>query len=145
MTPSAGNDDRREVLIRELILHYEDEKRGVNRDFSESMEANPTERAYDFLFKETTEGRWHFLEELISRAPQHLVGRIGAGFLEDFVESEGNEFIDRIEQSARANPKIQEALGSVIVSSRVSPVVVARLKKVQPLLASYDSSKKEIQ
>ena len=57
---------------------------------------------------------WEFILEVYKRdLPDNIIGLLAAGPLEDLLASRGAEFIDRIEERARKDPKFNYLLGGV--------------------------------
>lgn len=57
---------------------------------------------------------WDAILKVIELHPSdHVLGMLGAGPLEDLVDSHGGDFIDKIEDEARSNPAFVKALGNV--------------------------------
>src|SRR5438874_2466937 len=71
---------------------------------------------------------WRILQELIAEAPDdRVLGSVAAGELEEFVLAHAADFIDRIEDEARANPRFKSAL-SYLYLWRLSPESFARIE-----------------
>lgn len=119
-----------ENLMDQVIKHHQEVRAGKFPEYEESDD--PIDLSRDHMHKMTDLQRWRFIEALIARAPQDIAGAIGAGALEDLLEGRADILVDEIEEAAAASPKLREALGSVIVSDRVSPETAERLKRINP-------------
>jgi uncharacterized protein DUF6869 len=67
-----------------------------------------------------------------SAADDDALAYIGAGPLEDLINSHGVQFAGQIEESARRVPKFRTALAHVHLSSNVSASVRERLARIMP-------------
>jgi hypothetical protein len=124
-----------EDLMDRIIKHHQEVNAGNSPEYKEGDD--PIDLSRDHMHKMTDLERWIFIATLIDRAPQEIVGSIGAGELEDFLEGRADMLVEEIERSAAKSPKLIEALGSVIVSERVSPETAERLKRINPGFCWY--------
>jgi hypothetical protein len=85
---------------------------------------------FDQLNSEHPELCWKGLLEIINRIPADKIeGVMAAGILEDFIESNGSQFIDLLENEAGANENLKKLLGGVYECS--TPEVWERVMKVR--------------
>ena len=84
--------------------------------------------AIEETISEDAETAWPLLLSLIDTAPdEESRGLIGAGPLENFIMSNADGFIERIEMAARSRPRVKEALASVWIMT-LRPDVFARIE-----------------
>ena len=71
---------------------------------------------------------WLLILELLHNAPDDgVLGSVAAGELEEFVLAHAADFIDRIEEEARANSGFKSALGYLYLW-RLSPELFDRIE-----------------
>lgn len=76
------------------------------------------------LLAHDAERAWRVLLLLVERAPDDVLGQVGAGPLEDFVNEHAPEFIDRIEERARRDPRFRAAMAGAWLSRGALPADV---------------------
>jgi len=75
------------------------------------------------------ERAWELLVALVRSTAFERLEYVGAGPVENFVETHGVACIDRIVGEARSDPHFREALATVwLVSDEFTPTVLARLQ-----------------
>ena len=85
------------------------------------------------------EPAWSLVLDLVRAVPDDVLGNVAAGPLEDVVCIHGVELIDRIEVSARRDPRFREALGQIwlewgeLPDDVISRVVAASNDQIKPL------------
>ena len=62
------------------------------------------------LILDDPERAWSLILLLVQRVPDDVLSCVGVGELEDFVKRHAPDFIDRIEDRARSDPRFFEAL-----------------------------------
>jgi hypothetical protein len=71
---------------------------------------------------------------------------VGAGLLEDLCQDHGVQFINRIEEQAKSDPKFKVALGEVWLNSLYAPkaiverLVVASEWMIEPFELDYEKA-----
>lgn len=76
------------------------------------------------------EDTWRVILAVLSQNPSdEIIGMLAAGPLEDLIEDQGTEFIERIETEARRNPAFRHLLGGVWKSS--TPDIWARVERAR--------------
>jgi hypothetical protein len=76
------------------------------------------------------EDAWQIILAVLSLRPKdNVVGMLAAGPLEDLIDDNGAEFIERIEEEARKSPAFRHLLGGVWRSS--TPEIWARVEKAR--------------
>jgi hypothetical protein len=74
---------------------------------------------------------WEVMLAVVRTAPDDRLSVIGAGPLEDFIETHGAHTLDDIVREARDDARFREALSSMwLVREDFSPAVLARLLEV---------------
>jgi len=87
------------------------------------------EQITDLVFNQP-ETVWPIALELIRRAPSNrILADMAAGPLEDLIRRHTDEFIDRVEDDARRDPKFRLCLTGVWYGKDLSPHVRARIEK----------------
>jgi hypothetical protein len=67
-----------------------------------------------------------------SAADDEALAYLGAGPLENLINSRGHEFVEQVEESARRDPLFRKALANVQLSSNVPAAVRERLARFMP-------------
>lgn len=68
----------------------------------------------DWSFDREGDRLWQFILEVYKRdLSDKVMGALAAGPLEDLLAKQGPEFIDRVEERARKDPKFNQVLGGV--------------------------------
>ena len=71
----------------------------------------------DELLKSDPEQAWQLALRAIARSRNDYdLGYVAAGVLEDLLKTHGMEFIERVEEQARLDPKFQHALSGVWIN-----------------------------
>ena len=97
------------------------------------------------------ERAWPVILELVKQGTEDQLGAVGAGPLEQLVESHAGAFIDRIEGQALADFRFQEALASIWLNqwnqdpSLISRVVAASGGQIEPFYLDHDKAEREEQ
>ena len=68
-----------------------------------------------------SEGAWAALLELVARAPDELLDYIGAGPVEDLVRAHPEEFVVRMAEQAKLDPRFNEALSCIWLGQGTMP------------------------
>ena len=77
----------------------------------------------DWSFDRKGDRLWQFILEVYQRElSDKVIGALAAGPLEDLLAKQGTEFIDRIEERARKDPKFNQVLGGVWRSAMTDDV-----------------------
>ncbi len=85
---------------------------------------------FDELNSENPEMCWKGLLEILNRISSDKVeGSMAAGILEDFIENNGADFIDLLEEEASTNQNLKTLLGGVYECS--TPEIWNRVMKVR--------------
>ena len=78
------------------------------------------------------EQAWTIILEGIRRASSDkILGIIGASSIENFLGHHGEQFIDRVEEEAAANPRFRTSLAHMWKSGEISEPVWERVRRLQ--------------
>src|SRR5687768_11985937 len=89
------------------------------------------QRVHDIVNGPDPEHAFALVLALVAAAPDHRLEHVGAGAVEDIVETHAPVLIDRFEIEARRDPRFREALGSIwLVAEEIDPLILARLQDV---------------
>ncbi len=107
-------------LVDAYLLHYTTRDESLQWAFGELLDITGSD----------PERAWLLTLALIERAPDvESLGYVAAGPLEDLLYARGEQFIDRVEDLARRNPKFRQALSSVYNESEQEGDVADRVNK----------------
>src|ERR1044072_8098587 len=112
------NMDLNEIVDAWLIA-------AVTKDGSPERESNwwAMEQVIDWHLERQGEHLWQFITTAYKRdLSDRAVGLLAAGPLEDLLAEQGPEFIDRVEELARKDPKFNYLLGGVWRNSMTAEV-----------------------
>ena len=112
------NIDLNEIVDAWLIA-------AVTKDGSPERESNwwAMEQVIDWHLERQGEHLWQFITTAYKRdLSDTAVGLLAAGPLEDLLAEQGPEFIDRVEELARKDPKFNYLLGGVWRNSMTAEV-----------------------
>jgi hypothetical protein len=127
-----NEDVRRQGLIDGYWKHY----RLSTGSRQERLDADKWAWAWDDVEEavmEPSANTFEMLMALVESAPDDdALAYVGAGPLEDLINSHGVQFAGQIEESARRVPKFRTALAHVQLSSNVSASVRERLARFMP-------------
>jgi|SRR5690242_9197795 len=85
-----------------------------NRDPERESNWWATEQVIDWWLKREGEQLWQFITTAYKRdLSDKVLGCLAAGPLEDLLATQGPEFIERVEELARRDPKFNYLLGGV--------------------------------
>ena len=70
------------------------------------------------------EDAWDLVVALVRRAPEDQLGRVGAGPLEDMVDTHGSALVEWIEGESRRDPRFKEALSRIWLTRGTVPAPV---------------------
>jgi hypothetical protein len=90
------------------------------RSWIAELRSNPSDAENDvgqsvvmMNFTARPEHQWQFILEAISHASDDEIGHIAAGPVEHLLRKHGEEFIEKVEQRAQADPKFGRMLAGV--------------------------------
>jgi hypothetical protein len=81
------------------------------------------------LVDEDRDTAWRVILRLIELADDPLLGRVGAGPLEDLLRGHGSEFIAKVERLAAVDTRFREALRSVWGWATMSEDLLVRISR----------------
>jgi uncharacterized protein DUF6869 len=67
----------------------------------------------DEMVTERPEEAWRLIRDMVDVAPDHLLGTIAAGPLEDLLNRHGKKFVERVELAAATDSRFQQCLRGV--------------------------------
>ena len=104
-------------MIRPSSAKYEEWINAYIAAYAEGVEHDPSNWAIQEFINisfDDPETSWHAILDILSRKPnERVIGALSAGPLEDIVELNGEDFIERIESHANENPVFRHLLGGV--------------------------------
>lgn len=87
------------------------------------------QRVKDVVQGPDAERAWGLTVAVVRSAPDHRLEHVGAGPVEELVETHGPALLDRIEAEAGRDPRFREALASIwLTADDFAPEVIARLQ-----------------
>jgi hypothetical protein len=126
-----------EAAIAGYILHAE---RGPNdEEYFWAWEA-----VTDYLRTASASEGWGLVLSLLHRTPDHVLGSVAAGPLEDLVLTHGTELVEQLEREALRDERFKWALGGIWMRHGDLPpevedrIVAASGGQIHPLPADFD-------
>ena len=125
-----------DIPLQQLIDGYWKHYRLSTGGRQERLDAEKWAWAWDEVAEAVLEPSANTFDMLMalvgSAADDEALAYLGAGPLENLINSHGHQFAEQVEESARRDPLFRKALANVQLSSNVPAAVRERLARFMP-------------